>query len=199
MSRPGVESGGRSAPVQRMSDAELVRLCAENDGRAWRELVERYRRLVYTIPFRMGLDPADADEVFQRTFTALVEKIGSLERPDRVRAWLVTAARRTSLKMRTRARNHDPDALADLPDARELPSEELERLEDETVVRMALSRLGERCRKLLTLLYYRDGGAGPPSYEDIAQRMGAAVGSIGPTRARCLRKLFEEFEALSDG
>ncbi|GJM44985.1 MAG: RNA polymerase sigma factor [Gemmatimonadota bacterium] len=172
-------------------------LCAAGDDVAWRALVARYRRLIYTIPFRMGLRPTDADDVFQLTFTSLIERIDSLEQPDRVRAWLVTAARRTSLKLITRARDEDPDALDHLPDARELPSDELERLEDESMIRVALARLQARCRTLLELLYFSDA-AQPPAYDAIAEELGVPVGSIGPTRGRCLRKLYDEFARLTD-
>lgn len=180
-------------------DARLVAACAKGDEDAWRALVQRYRRLVYTIPYRMGLDPADADEVFQITYTRLAERIDRLERPERVRAWLVTTARRVSLNLVTRRRTGDDssDALAHVADPADLPSEELRKLEEQELVRSALERLGDRCRELLRLLYYPEGGDRTASYEEISERLGMPVGSIGPTRMRCLRKLRTEFERLT--
>jgi RNA polymerase sigma factor (sigma-70 family) len=195
---PGTgESAARS--LIQLSDAALVARCAEGDGPAWRTLVERYRRLIYTIPYRMGLRAADADEIFQITFCELADRIETLRQPERVRAWLVTAARRAALKTATRTREGSPEPLLHLPDPTELPSEELERLQDQQLVRTALGRLGERCRKLLTRLYYRRGTPGEGgSYEEIARELGMPLGSVGPTRIRCLKKLLVEFRGLAD-
>ena len=190
-----------SRPDASTPDAELVARCAAGDERAWSVLVLRYRRLIYTIPYRMGLDPAEADDVFQVAFTRLAERIDRLERPERVRAWLVTTARRLSLNVVTRRRQvEDPDVVLESavdPDA--LPGEEVERLEEQQLVRNALERLGGRCRELLTLLYYPEDPAGTASYETISERLGMPIGSIGPTRMRCLRKLRAEFERLTGG
>ena len=184
---------------ERTPDAELVARCAAGDERAWRTLVYRYRRLIYTIPYRMGLDPAEADDVFQVAFTRLAERIDRLERPERVRAWLVTTARRLSLNVVTRRRGiEDPeDALANVAHPDDLPNEELERLEEQQLMRTALERLGGRCRDLLALLYYPEDSGGPASYEEISERLGMPIGSIGPTRMRCLGKLRAEYEGLT--
>jgi RNA polymerase sigma factor (sigma-70 family) len=196
----------RAAPTARAPesppDAELVARCVAGDDAAWRTLVTRYERLVYTIPYRMGLDPADADEVFQITFTRLAERIGDLREPGRVRAWLVTTARRMTINLAGRRREVPAEIPASLTDPAELPSDELARLQDQHLVRAALARLGDRCRELLTLLYYAEGGAGPEggpdgSYKAVARELGIPMGSIGPTRMRCLKKLLLEFRRLS--
>jgi RNA polymerase sigma factor (sigma-70 family) len=187
----------RPRPDAKTPDADLVALCAAGDVYAWRVLVTRYRRLIYTIPYRMGLDPAEADDVFQLAFARLAERIDRLERPERVRAWLVTTARRLSLNVVTRRRRLEDSAvvLENVADPSDLPGEEIERLEEQQLIRIALERLGGRCRELLSLLYYpEDTGA---SYETISKRLGMPIGSIGPTRMRCLRKLRAEFERLA--
>lgn len=180
------------------SDAELVARCADGDDAAWRTLVNRYRRLIYTIPYRMGLDPADADEVFQVTFARLAERIGSLRDPERVRAWLVTTARRVALNLTGRRRDADPEALATIADTADLPEAEIERLQEQQLVRRALDGLGGRCRELLRRLYYPDPASGETgSYESVARELGVPVGSIGPTRMRCLKKLLLEYRRLT--
>lgn len=195
----GTAPPAAAAPPESPPDAELVARCAAGDDAAWRTLVTRYERLVYTIPYRMGLDPADADEVFQITFTRLAERIGDLREPGRVRAWLVTTARRMTINLAGRRREIPAEIPATVADPAELPSEELARLQDQHLVRAALARLGERCRRLLTLLYYAEGGAGPEgSYKAVAREMGIPMGSIGPTRMRCLKKLLVEFRRLSE-
>lgn len=182
------------------TDAELVAACADGNERAWHELVSRYRRLIYTIPYRMGLDPADADEVFQITFTRLAERIDRLEQPDRVRAWLVTTAKRVSLNAIARRRSFEnpDDTLANVADPADLPSEEVRRMEEQQLLRLALRRLGGRCEKLLRLLYYPEGMAEPSTYDEVSESLGMPVGSIGPTRMRCLKKLRTLFEELTE-
>ncbi|MCA9753847.1 MAG: sigma-70 family RNA polymerase sigma factor [Gemmatimonadetes bacterium] len=180
-------------------DQELVARCARGDDRAWRELVDRYRRLIYTIPYRMGLDPDEADDVFQITFTRLAERIDRLERPDRVRAWLVTTARRLSLGLvAKRTPDDSEEILARIEDPGESPSDEVARLEDEQLVRQALLQLGARCAELLSLLYFPQASGAPATYEEVSARLDMPIGSIGPTRMRCLKKLRAEFDRILD-
>jgi RNA polymerase sigma factor (sigma-70 family) len=174
------------------TDETLVLACARGDGEAWDLLVDRYKRLIYTIARRSGLDEDQATDVFQRVFTILLERIDSIEQPAQIGAWFVATTRRESWRMRRRERAR-PTALgtpgdyaADLLDEDPLPDEQVVILEDQLRVRMALDSLDERCRHLLTLLFLtRD----QPTYATIAATMGMREGAIGPTRARCLQKL----------
>jgi RNA polymerase sigma factor (sigma-70 family) len=181
-----------------LTDAELVQRCASGDGRAWEAIVLRYRRLIYAIPTRMGLEPEESDEVFQNTFVRLVERLDTIRDPSLLRAWLVTTARRLSLDCARRrtAVNDSDQVIQNVPDRAPLPEEELSKLEDPHLVRRAFERLPERCRALLELLYYT---VEPPSYEAIGQRLRMPVGSIGPTRARCLQRLLAAYrEVIGD-
>ena len=67
-----------------------------------------------------------------------------------------------------------------------MPSEEREKLEVQQAVRQSVESLPERCRELLTMLFYQSDNY---SYVEIARRMDMPVPSVGPTRARCLQKL----------
>jgi RNA polymerase sigma factor (sigma-70 family) len=176
-------------------DEDLLKACRRGDAAAWEALVNRFQRLIYAIPRRAGLDEDAASEVFQEVFTTLFQKIDDIEQPDRLHAWLVTTARRKTWRIISRDRSvrrysedeEDADAeLNALPDEAPLPDEVLIRLEEQHRVRTALGQLDERCRKLLTLLFYQ---AEAPSYAEIAAATGTSEGSIGPTRARCLQKL----------
>lgn len=191
------------------SDAELVERCRAGEEPAWRVLVVRYQRLVFTVPRRAGLSEADAAEVFQATFTALFEQLGRLDQADRLRAWLVTTARRQTLQQLDRLRRHatvplgartppadgaESDEMPDVPDEDGLgPPERLEELQAQDRVRRALDSLDRRSRELLSYLYLSDP---PLAYEEVAARMGMALGSVGPTRNRCMEKLRLALEAL---
>ena len=180
------------------SDADLVQACRARDASAWEALVRRYQRLVYTVPRRAGLNEAEAADVFQSTFAKLVEHLHRLDDPSRVRAWLVTTARRESLHLIDKRLplaslapgddDTDPheELLARLPDPAPLPEELLEDLQIQDQLQQALAALDERSRRFLELLYLRDP---PLAYAELAAQMGMAEGSIGPTRARCLEKL----------
>ena len=174
------------------SDSELVAAFRRGDEDAWQELVLRYQRLIYTIPIRAGLDVDMAGEVFQHTFTMLYQSLPSIDRTDRIRAWLVTTAKRETIRLvRKEAKvpiqvSTDDEEAQETPADLPLPAEILQRLEEEHMVRVALEQLGDRCRTLLTLLYFQET---PPSYVDVAAVLQIPTGSVGPYRARCLQQL----------
>jgi RNA polymerase sigma factor (sigma-70 family) len=184
------------------SDEALVQACRRGEAAAWEALVARYQRLVYAIPRRAGLKEDASGEVFQRVFAALVEQLDRIEQPDRIRAWLVTTARRETWRVgrgESTARLSDPTEDEATGESRQLagdaplPDEVVQRLEEQHIVRMGMAALDERCRQLLTLLFYRSD---TPSYTEIAARLGTSEGSIGPTRARCLEKLRHRLDKL---
>jgi RNA polymerase sigma factor (sigma-70 family) len=184
------------------TDEQLLTACRGGDEGAWEALVLRYQRLVYAVSRRAGLDEDAAAEVFQDVFAALLESLDKLEQPDRLHAWLVTTAKRKTWRMIGRANRMRSfveageegareDEMLSLPDETLLPDAALEQLERQHLVRTALAALDERCRTLLTLLFYREE---PPPYFEIAAMLGTSEGSIGPTRARCLKKLLEKLK-----
>lgn len=183
------------------SDADLLLNCQRGDSSAWETLVKRFQRLIFTIPRRAGLDEDLSAEVFQDVFTTLFEKINEIERPEKLKAWLVTTARRKTWRIINRERifqratsnaeDAERDEFENISDTTLLPDEVLIRLEEQHHVRTAVAALDERCRKLLTMLFYQEE---PPPYAQIAAATGVPEGSIGPTRARCLQKLLKLLE-----
>ena len=185
------------AEVTARSDEQLLAGCRRGEEGAWEALVLRYQRLIYAIPRRAGLDEDAAAEIFQDVFTTLLESIETIEQPSRLQAWLVTTAKRKTWRMIGRARATRPFSaeedeaegeMYDLADEGVLPDEALVRLEEQHLVRAALEDLGGRCQTLLQMLFYAPE---PPPYSEIAAALGTSEGSIGPTRARCLKKLLD--------
>ncbi len=179
------------------TDKQLLLSCRRGDESAWEALVNRYQRLMYTIPRRAGLDDDQAAEVFQDVFTTLFQKLNDIDDPDRLHAWLVTTAKQKTWRLISKARltgqmhssgdeDGDGEELARVPDDAPLPDETLLKLERQHEVRTALGSLEERCRKLLMMLFYEPE---TPSYSEIAMSLKISEGSIGPTRARCLQKM----------
>lgn len=184
------------APVE--DDASLVSRCLKGDGSAWGLLVRRYQRLVYTIVRRVGLDEHAAADVFQTVFERLVEHMPRIAEPHRLQAWIVTTTKREALLQRTRAQRtvsmtrseetqDDASAEWDLADESPNAEEALAELQQLNQLRNALDQLEKPCRDLLLLLFREDDDK--LSYEEVARRLSTSVGSIGPTRSRCLDKL----------
>lgn len=165
-------------------DAALCEACQRGDARAWEALVQRYSALAYSVPRRYRLPSSDCDDVHQATFMALVTALGRGERIERVGPWLATVAHRESWRV-GRARNRAL-AMADFDSVAEPTADTLRDVTEEQAVREGLERLGTPCRELLTALFSTPG---EPHYPTIAASLGMPVGSVGPTRARCLGKL----------
>lgn len=171
----------------RLSDPLLVRACLAGDEAAWEELVDRYGRLVYAISRRLGLSETDAEDVFQNVFVALLRNLSSLRDQTRLSAWLITTTRREAWRLgRSGARRAEDELDESLPADDPGALDDVLRWEREQGVRQAMRRLDDRCRKLLTLLFLEPA---TPSYESVASRLGIPIGSVGPTRARCFKKL----------
>jgi len=169
--------------------AALVLAAAAGDQVAWDGIVERYHRLVWAVVRSYRLSASDAADVTQITWLRLVEHLGSIRDPARVGAWLATTARREALRL-SRQRRTDLDRTTEV-DLVVLPSDgpsvedALLRDEADAALHRALRGLGDRCQQLLRAL-----ACSPPAhYDEISQALGMPVGSIGPTRGRCLDRL----------
>lgn len=175
--------------------AAVVRRAADGDMHAWDRLVDQYGRLIWSIPVRFKLEESDAADVVQTTWMRLIEHIDRIEQPDRVGSWLAATARNECLRhMAARKRLvlvHE-DQEFDGADHGPEVDEALLAAERAQVVRDALAHLPSQWQQLLELLM-----ADPPvTYAEISDQLGLPVGSIGPTRGRCLAKLRTLLESL---
>jgi RNA polymerase sigma factor (sigma-70 family) len=167
----------------------LVRAAAQGDQAAWDALVDRFAGLVWSVARAHRLDTADAADVSQTTWLRLVEHLDRLRDPDRVAGWLATTARNECLRVLRRAGrqvptgdDHDLDVGSDPEAGPDLPLLTAER---DRALWHAFSGLPVRCQALLRLLMADP----PPAYEEIGELLGMPIGSIGPTRGRCLENL----------
>lgn len=177
-------------------DRALVRACLAGDSQAWEVLILRYQRLIYSIPIRAGFSPVDAADIFQSVCVKLLEKLSTLRKQEKISSWLMTIATRECWRVverrrrETEPRIYDDDYEQDIASrlASEEPLADQQRIafERQQSVREAVEGLPERCRLLITLLFYSKD---EPSYADIARQIKVPANSVGPTRARCLQKL----------
>jgi len=177
---------------KQLSDADLLMACKQGEEDAWGALVGRYERLVYTIPYRYGLTPSEVSDVFQSVWLALLRNLGSLRQPDRIAAWLVTTTRRECWERR-RGDKYKKEFSSEL-DSNIIKTKSDEPSPDELVstyerheaLRQAMEHLEPRCRRLIHLLYFDPS---IPSYAEVSEMLSMPIGSIGPMRGRCLKKL----------
>jgi RNA polymerase sigma factor (sigma-70 family) len=191
--------GKKAAAVDDAEISDMVSAAAKGDGAAWDALVHRYSGLIWSVTRGYRLSAADAADVFQTTWLRLTEHLDRIEKPGQVGAWLATTARRESLRVaRSSSRTvpADETTLVALGQSDDYSPEqavldaEAALLASERAAKLwrAFGRLAKRCRDLLRVLM----ASPPPSYAEVAAALDIPVGSIGPTRARCLQRLREE-------
>ena len=168
---------------------DLVRRAAQGDQEAWEGLIGQFSRLIWSITVDFKLTESDAADVVQTTWLRLLEHIDRIEHPARVGSWLAATARNACLrslaaKKRVVLGHEDADLDDNIGQEPEI-DEHLIANERARTVQDALSRLPRRWQRLLELLM-----ADPPtSYSEISDQLGLPVGSIGPTRGRCMARL----------
>jgi RNA polymerase sigma factor (sigma-70 family) len=181
------------AAAQASGLPELVQRASAGDRIAWDELVARYGSLVWAVARAHHLSAADAADVSQTVWLRLVENLDRLRDPQALAGWLRATTRHECLRIiRSGARvisqaDFDPDEASTDAASPELALLDAER---DRQLWSALRALSQRCRSLLAVLAYSpDAG-----YAEIAGLFGIPVGSIGPTRARCLEHLRRRLE-----
>ena len=172
------------------ADERLIRDCCKGDERAWKTLVDRYRRLVFSVPVgAYKMHETEAEEIFQNVIVKLYENIHRLRNSRSLAAWLVVVARNECRRFKRTARRwtafeeaHVPSSCGDPPDV----VRALHVVECEHHLALAFEKLDQESRRLLSALYLEEPA---PHYAEIAGRLGRPIGSLGPMRARGLKKL----------
>jgi RNA polymerase sigma factor (sigma-70 family) len=170
------------------TDRDLIRACRSGDARAWERLLDKYERLVFSISLNYGLTTDDAADVTQITFTILLQNLNTLPDEIRLSSWLATVARRHTWRLLARNRREAVNPDEDLAGNEALGGivDNWESWELAEWLSQGLSLLDEHCRQLLLALYF---DAEQPSYAHVADQLKMPIGSIGPTRARCLEQM----------
>jgi RNA polymerase sigma factor (sigma-70 family) len=167
----------------------LVTRAAGSDPAAWKEIVERYVPLVWSICARFQLGTSDREDVAQNVWLLLVEQLGKLREPAALPGWLATTTHRECLRVVTAARKSErlgtglDDALQFVDNT--IIDEEILMAERNAALRVAFAELPPRYQQLLAMLAQDP----PVSYAEISATLQIPVGSIGPQRARCLERL----------
>lgn len=173
-----------------VTDQALVEACLGGDERAWNALVERYKRLIYSIPIKQRIPASEAADVFQAVCLDLLENLSSVRDASKLKSWLITVtARKCFHWWQAQQRSALPlseDQAEEMIDERADISRLTLDVEREQMIREALEKLPPRCAVLIRHLFFDEPQM---PYARIAEKIGVSTNTIGSTRERCLEKL----------
>ena len=164
----------------------MLTLAASGEQSAWDALVDRFGQMVWSVARGFRLDDATAKDVAQTVWLRLIENVDSINDPERLPGWLATTSRREAMRVsRAQERDVPTEFEFDVEDPGPSLDEILVDDEEHRFVVQAFRTLDEVCQQLLRLMTIEPA----LSYEEISEATGRPIGSLGPTRARCLDKL----------
>jgi len=177
-------------------DTRLVQECLRGNEKAWSALVDKYKRLIYSIPVKYGFAADEAADIFQAVCLELLTELPKLRKPKALPKWIMQVTAHKCLhrkKQQQRFEVADPDDQK-LHRAAEPRAEAILReAEEEQDLRQAIAELPPRCRELVQLLFYEEPAR---PYQEIAASLGIATGSIGFIRQRCLERLRKRLQDM---
>jgi len=178
--------------------ADLLSAARAGSEDALGQIVNELSPLLWQVARSAGLSQGDAEDVLQTVWMRLITHLDGIHDAGALTGWLVTTTKRESWRVRAAGRKQlpaDQDVFADLPD-KGPGSEEQVMLEDQRrELWAAIGMLSRRCQELLRIMAF----APRADYATVAAALGMRVGSIGPTRGRCLAKLRAVLAAGPDG
>jgi RNA polymerase sigma factor (sigma-70 family) len=180
------------------TDEQLIGRCLKGDPEAWSALIDKYKNLIYSIPIKLGMYQ-DAGDIFQSVCVDLLSELQRLREHRALPKWLMQTCyhkclryqRATDRLVELAPEGTDSDAASLARSADDLPEHLLMQLEQEQILRDAISELPEKCERMVRLLFFENP---PRPYENIAEELGMATGSIGAIRGRCLAYLRKHLE-----
>jgi RNA polymerase sigma factor (sigma-70 family) len=165
---------------------KIVRAAVRGDERAWERLTEEFTPMIRGIARRHRLASFDQDDVVQRTWMALVRHIDHLQQPSSIGGWLATTARNESVRViRQRAREIPCEDVTERQPAQDQDVHLMLEEERRDAVRTVAASVSPHQRALLAVLSVEPA----LSYEEVSERLGIPVGSIGPTRQRVIARM----------
>jgi RNA polymerase sigma factor (sigma-70 family) len=180
------------------SDEQVIGRCLKGDQEAWSALIDKYKNLIYSIPIKLGMYQ-DAGDIFQSVCVDLLSELPRLREHRALPKWLMQTCyhkclryqRATDRLVELAPEDTDSDAASPASSADDLPEHLLMQFEQEQILRDAISELPEKCERMVRLLFFENP---PRPYENIAEELGMATGSIGAIRGRCLAYLRKHLE-----
>ena len=188
----------RTEASQAPSDTLLVRSCLDGSHEAWCTLIDKYRKLIFSIPVKHGFSPEDSAEIFQEVCLTLLRELPRIREPQTLAAWLIKVTAHKCCRWRSSEARYTAIAAEDNGSTavQQPPQLMLDEVEREQALREVLGALMGRCRNLIRMLFFATPAV---PYEEVARRLGVAKGSIGFLRMRCLKRLRCQLEEKGFG
>ena len=180
------------------TDERLVSECLKGNEQAWSALIDKYKNLIYSIPVKLGMYD-DAADIFQAVCLDLLSDLSKLRESRALPKWLMQTCYHKCLQYQRKEEKHRPltddqgEELQIADERTQLPGAILAELEQEQMLRTAISQLSPRCERMVRMLFFENP---PRPYQEIASELDVATGSIGFIRGRCLGKLKKQLEAM---
>jgi RNA polymerase sigma factor (sigma-70 family) len=185
-----MSSGPKPSPALKTSkqDDVLIEECLLGNEAAWSELIDKYKNLIFSIPVKFGLSADDATDIFQAVCFSLINDLQQLRNPQALAAWLIRLTVHKCIRFKRENHVYVGTEIDEghLIETGSLPDQLLQELEREQILRETVAEMSPECKRLIDLLFFSNP---PLRYDQAAQKMGLAKGSIGATRMRCLDKL----------
>src|SRR5438270_5173677 len=174
-----------TAPV--WSDERLVQQCLRGNQEAWSALIDKYRKLIYSIPVKWQLPREDANDIFQSVCIDLYAELSRLREPRALPKWLIqTTVHKCARYRQQQSRTSDQEISEDLALTTVTAATVIEEVEREQMLRDAIVVVGGRCAEMIRMLFFDSPAL---AYQEIEKKLGLATGSIGFIRGRCLDRL----------
>jgi RNA polymerase sigma factor (sigma-70 family) len=170
-------------------DRRLVAECLNGNDEAWSALIEKYKRLIFSIPVKYGFSTDDSTDIFQAVCLELLSELPKLRKPEALPKWIIQVTAHKCLHGKRRQQRTDVSDPHDAVFEQSTPPRAegiLREAEEEQMLRQTIADLPARCQELIRMLFFEE-----PSrpYDEVARTLGIATGSIGFIRQRCLEKL----------
>lgn len=188
----------RGIPDPGWSDQRLVDRCLEGDETAWGVVVDKYKNLVYHLILKYRPGDDEAADLFQSVWLDAYNDLPKLRKKGSFKSWLISLTNhkcyhwKKKWKRREKHETNEIDAET-LGEEIGVEADFVEKLERDQLVREAVFSLSDRCREMVTLLFFKTP---PMPYKEVAEKLGLATGSIGFIRGRCLDRLQKALKKL---
>jgi len=175
-------------------DRRLVSECLKGNDEAWSALIEKYKRLIYSIPVKYGFSPDEATDIFQAVCLEVLSELPKLRKPEALPKWIIQITAHKCFHGKREKQRTDVTDPNDPAFEQSTPAQAeriLREAEDGQKLRQVLAALPDRCQALIRMLFFEEPAR---PYADVARALGIATGSIGFIRQRCLERARKEFE-----
>jgi RNA polymerase sigma factor (sigma-70 family) len=170
-------------------DPRLVAECLKGSEEAWSGLVDKYKNLIFSIPVKYGFSADDSADIFQAVCLELLSQLANLRKPKALPKWIMQVTAHKCFHRKRQQQRMETSGPDDETFEQSTPARAegiLRQAEEEQEIRQAISEMPPRCQQLMRMLFFEEPAR---PYQEVAQILEIASGSVGFIRQRCLERL----------